>query len=160
MSEPRKFYPNKTNLCINEVCRILGEEHGLLGPTAERLGIKRTALRHFVMTRHKCVTALKEARNAVGDKAEGKLYELIEAGDYRAVIFYLTTLCKDRGYVLPRGAPPPADDVPEAPVVYRTAEEIRRELERRGISFEAIERLRRPRPIEQVEYIEDTEQVQ
>ena len=155
----RPYQPGKTNLQPDEVCRVIREEHGLLGPAAERLGVSRTVLRHYVLARQKCSVALKEARDTLGDKAEQKLYNLIEAGDYRAIVFYLTTMCKDRGYVLPRGSPPPPDDAP-VEVVYRTVDEIRRELEQRGISFEAVQRLRRPRPIEQVEYIEDTEQVQ
>ena len=153
------YRPNTSNLCIDEVCEVIREEHGLISPAAARLGVTRTVLCYFVRTRQKCVTALKEARDALGDKAEQRLYNLIEAGDYRAIVFYLTTMCKDRGYVLPRGSPPPPDDVP-VEVVYRTVDEIRRELEQRGISFEAVQRLSRPRPIEQVEYIEDTEQVQ
>jgi hypothetical protein len=153
------YSPNTSNLCIDEVCKVIREEHGLISPAAARLGVTRTVLCYFVRTRQKCVTALKEARDALGDKAEQRLYNLIEAGDYRAIVFYLTTMCKDRGYVLPRGSPPPPDDAP-VEVVYRTVDEIRRELEQRGISFEAVQRLS-SRPIEQVtqqvEYIENTE---
>jgi hypothetical protein len=34
----------------------------------------------------------------MGDKAEKKLYELVEQGDLRAVSFYLSCCHKDRGY--------------------------------------------------------------
>jgi hypothetical protein len=47
---------------------------------------------------------MKEARDGLGDLAEKKLYDLIEAGDYRAIVFYLSTMCRDRGYTLPKGA--------------------------------------------------------
>jgi hypothetical protein len=149
------YRPNTSNLCIDEVCEVIREEHGLISPAAIRLGVTRSVLSCFVRTRQKCITVLKEAREALGDKAEQRLYDLIEAGDYRAIVFYLTTMCKDRGYVLPRGTSPPPEDAPVEVVVYRTVEEIRRELERRGISFEAIERLEQA--AQQVQYIEHDE---
>ena len=44
--------------------------------------------------------ALKELREALGDLAERKLYDLIEAGDFRAITYYLSTMGKSRGYTV------------------------------------------------------------
>lgn len=43
--------------------------------------------------------AILEARMKIVDKAESKLEELVDAGDFRAVNLTLRTLGKDRGYV-------------------------------------------------------------
>jgi hypothetical protein len=52
----------------------------------------------------RCQAVEEEARQKVGDLAESKLFAMIQAGDYRAVAFFLTLLCRDRGYVVPKNA--------------------------------------------------------
>lgn len=74
----------------------------MLALVAERLGTSRTIIRHYIQGRVACSKALKEEREALGDVAERRLYDLIDAGDFRAIAFYLTTMCRDRGYVLPK----------------------------------------------------------
>ncbi len=41
---------------------------------------------------------LDDARERLCDTVESKLYERIEAGDLTAIIFFLKTRCKHRGY--------------------------------------------------------------
>ena len=48
-----------------------------------------------------------EPREKLGDLAELKLIAAVNAGDYRAISLVLLTICRNRGYVLPKGAPPP-----------------------------------------------------
>ena len=102
----KKFRPSTKGLQADRVCDAIRQMHGLLAPTAAQLGVTRTILKHFISNHSTCAAALKEAREALGDKAEQKLFELVEAGDYRAVVFVLSTLCRDRGYATPRGQSP------------------------------------------------------
>ena len=92
-------------LTSDQVAEAITAMHGLMGPTAEQLGVTRTVLRHFVQRHPTCARALKDARDALGDLAEQRLFDQIEAGELRAITFYLSTMCKDRGYALPRVRP-------------------------------------------------------
>jgi hypothetical protein len=97
-------YRKSPQVKIDEVCKVLIEEHGLISPSAERLGMTRAELRKFVGNRSRCAKALKEARGGLADLAERKLYKLIEQGNLGAITFYLSQCAKDRGYGLPPGA--------------------------------------------------------
>jgi hypothetical protein len=96
--------PPPPKLQVDVVCKILREERGLLNRTAERLGVGRTNLRKWIANRARCALAMKEARDALADVAEKKLYDLIEQGDFRAISFFLSTVARERGYSLPKGA--------------------------------------------------------
>ena len=50
-----------------------------------------------------------EERQKLGDFCEQRLFKLISEGNERAILFYLTTMCKDRGYLAPKGTPLNAD---------------------------------------------------
>src|SRR4051812_23632116 len=81
-----------------DVLQIIREERGLLEPIAFRLGLTRERLRRFISARAACLTALTEAREGVSDLAERKLISMIEAGDLRAILAWLSSQAKDRGY--------------------------------------------------------------
>lgn len=90
-------------LTSDKVVETITAMHGLMGPAAEQLGVTRTVLRFFIQRHPSCAKALKDAREALGDLAEQRLFDQIERGELRAITFYLSTMCKDRGYILPRG---------------------------------------------------------
>ena len=63
------------------------------------LGVDRSAV-YSMMRRHPEVEqALIESREEMLDFAEGKLYQNIANNDNTAIIFYLKTIGKNRGYV-------------------------------------------------------------
>ena len=65
---------------------------------ARRLAISRT---HFYRLREQYATvaeALDDERESLKDLAESKLVQNIKAGDNTAIIFYLKTQAKERGY--------------------------------------------------------------
>jgi hypothetical protein len=98
MTTKAKWVPNKKGLDPAKVIEAITHCRGLLAPAAERLGVSRTNLRGYIGNHSSCMKALKESREALGDLAEKKLFELIEQGDFKAIQFYLNTLCRDRGY--------------------------------------------------------------
>ena len=73
--------------------------HGILSSAARRLGCSRTAI-HKACKRHPTVQkALDEARDEILDLAESRLFEAVNAGSLPAVMFMLSTIGRDRGYV-------------------------------------------------------------
>ena len=105
---PRQRRLTQTHkLSINIVCKVIAEERGMLTYAAQRLGVSRSVLYHYIIDRTPCMAAYRDAREAMGDAAEKKLYELIEAGEVRCILFYLTNVHKARGY---GATPKDADD--------------------------------------------------
>lgn len=92
-------------LKFEDVARVLREEHGLIGPSAMRLGTNRASLKLYIGNHAKAAAVLYEARDGLVDKAEGKLWDLVEQGEWRAIQMVLLTLGKDRGYAMPKGTP-------------------------------------------------------
>lgn len=96
----------KYGLTTTAVVIAITEERGLVSRIAQRLGITPTVLRDFLRQRDVCAMALKEARESMGDTAEKKLFEQIEKGDVRCIMYYLSTVHKRRGYGMTRDADP------------------------------------------------------
>lgn len=77
----------------------LTRERGLVSPAAEALGVSRMTLHRWINDDNELQQVVEDARNAIVDKAESKLFDKIEEGDTRCVEFALRTLGKSRGYV-------------------------------------------------------------
>jgi hypothetical protein len=93
----------KYGLTTAQVVVAIVEERGLMAKTAARLGVTYQVLRDYITRREACAMALKEAREQMGDTAEKKLFEKIEQGDVRCIMYYLSTVHKSRGYGMSRG---------------------------------------------------------
>lgn len=86
-------------LKATDYAQAITEAQGLISVAARRLGVSRSAV-YNAINRHKRVAeALQDARERTTDLAEGKLYGKINDGDITAIIFYLKTQGKSRGYV-------------------------------------------------------------
>lgn len=92
----------KYSLTPEKVCEALVLDRGLIADAALRLGVARGVLYKYIADRPLCAATLKDAREAMGDVAERKLFELIEAGDVRCIMYYLSTVHKARGYGVKR----------------------------------------------------------
>jgi hypothetical protein len=82
---------------VNEAILL---EHGLLVSVAARLQMPRTTLLRYIEKHPVCLETLGHARDEMGDKAESKLFEAIEKGDVRCLLYYLSTVHRHRGYGL------------------------------------------------------------
>jgi hypothetical protein len=94
---------SRARLNVASVNQALIENRGLLREAALSLGVSRHALREYVADHTACSACAKETREAMGDVAERKLFELIEAGEPKAIMYYLSTVHKNRGYGLGKG---------------------------------------------------------
>jgi hypothetical protein len=83
-----------------KVVEALIKEHGLTSPAAKVLNMPRTTLLRYIEQFEVCREALAHAREGMGDVAESKLFQLIEQGDVRCILYYLSTVHRHRGYGL------------------------------------------------------------
>ena len=93
-----------------KVCAMIAQEHGLLNQLCRSLKIPRTTLQRYIEKNPQCQEAMAQAREAMGDKAEKKLFDLIDQGDIRCLLFYLSTVHKHRGYAMGNAASTTPDD--------------------------------------------------
>lgn len=86
-------------ITAKQYAQAITEAQGLVSVAARRLGVSRQSV-YTAINRHKQVAeALEDARERTIDLAEGKLVQQINEGNITAIIFYLKTQAKHRGYV-------------------------------------------------------------
>ena len=81
-----------------QIIDALHNNVGIYVYTADELGISRQAMTRRIKANEELTEAHESAREQFKDKAEYRLMELIEEKNLRAIIFYLKTQARDRGY--------------------------------------------------------------
>lgn len=89
----------KSRLTQAQVIDAIQRADGYVSTAAANLGVARATVYRFIEKYPKVREALADAREAQVDFAEGVLQGLIAEGNVAAVIFYLKTQGKQRGYV-------------------------------------------------------------
>lgn len=82
-----------------DVIAAIEGSRGFVTEIAKRLGCGRTYVYTLIEKYPTAKRVLQDEREGLKDFAEGKLLEQIKAGNMTAIIFYLKTQGKDRGYV-------------------------------------------------------------
>lgn len=82
-----------------EVIEALEATRGLVSLAAERLGVTQQAIFKRLNTDPEIAEAARVVRERQTDLTEAKLFQAINNGDMTAIIFYLKTQAKNRGYV-------------------------------------------------------------
>lgn len=78
---------------------LYDENHkGIVGDACALAGISRQTYKNWKDKDPAFKEICEESRNRQKDNAEQKLLELINKGNVKAIIFYLKTRCRDRGY--------------------------------------------------------------
>lgn len=72
---------------------------GFVTQIAKKLGCSARHVYNLMEKYPAVVDAVREEREAQKDLTEGKLFDRIDSGDMTAIIFYLKTQAKDRGYI-------------------------------------------------------------
>ena len=83
----------------NEVIEAIKEARGFVTVAASKLGCSRTSMYVYLKRFATAQTALEDEREKRHDFVESKLMKAIDNDNITAMIFYLKTQCKDRGYV-------------------------------------------------------------
>ncbi len=88
----------KREITAKRIIKAVEKAHGLVGLAADMAGIHRNTVSKYIRDFPSVAEAVEDAREKLYDTVESKLYERIEAGDLTAIIFFLKTRCKHRGY--------------------------------------------------------------
>ena len=89
----------KRELTAQRIIEALHASHGLLTLAAKRAGVGYRTVCRYIQDYPSVAEAVVESKESMIDLAEAKLYEKIRQGDNTAIIFYLKTQAKTRGYV-------------------------------------------------------------
>lgn len=102
-SPDRRRRPHRMRPTQLQVEAALKASHGLLEPAARSLGTSRGSLHTMIKRYARLEKVVKEQRQVMGDFAELKTFELMAEKHWPSIQYYLSTQCKDRGYVIPKG---------------------------------------------------------
>ena len=80
-----------------QVSEALLASDGNLTAAATKLGVTRQGVYDYI-DRYKLQDVLDQSREKMADEAVGQLHRLVRDGNLGAVIFYLKTQAKSRGY--------------------------------------------------------------
>ena len=83
----------------DRIIKALSECKGLLTLAAKKAGISYPTINRYVKDFPSVAQAVHEAKESLLDFAEGKLYTAMSEGNMTALIFYLKTQGKGRGYI-------------------------------------------------------------
>ena len=81
------------------IIKVIKESNGLLTLAARKIGLNYSTVWRYTQEFPSVKQAVHEAKETMLDFAEGKLYENMRAGDNTAIIFFLKTQGKQRGYI-------------------------------------------------------------
>ena len=86
-------------LTVEKVNKLIDEMMGNVSMVARSLNVDRSTVYNFMKKHPTVKQALDEAREKMIDNVESKLYSRALDGDTAAMIFFLKTQGKSRGYV-------------------------------------------------------------
>ena len=92
MAQPEKF-------TAEEMITAIVEARGFISVAADRLGCAPNTVRNYIARYATVKQAAHDTREKTKDFVESKLFKLIQDENVAAVIFFLKTQCKDRGYI-------------------------------------------------------------
>lgn len=88
-----------TKITVGDVLGKLDEFNGNIRAVADSLSVARSTVYRKINKSKTLQAALKDSRESMKDNVESVLYNEALNGNMTAVIFYLKTQAKDRGYV-------------------------------------------------------------
>jgi len=91
---------SKQRYSVAQVVDAIRDAHGIKADAARSLGCDWTTVHRYAQRHPTVQDALEEARESLIDKAESGLLNKLEAEEWGAIKFVLTTLGKGRGYVV------------------------------------------------------------
>lgn len=89
----------KPTYTAEQIAAAVTDAKGLISVAARRVGCDPRTIRNFAKKHKMVADAIFEAKEALKDFAESRMYKGIEEGNPTLLIFYLKTQAKDRGYV-------------------------------------------------------------
>jgi len=84
---------------IEQIQNAILKANGLVSVAAKILNCDNQTIYNYIKEFPQLKDTLQEARNKTLDLAENKLFELINEKDKTAIIFFLKTIGRGRGYI-------------------------------------------------------------
>ena len=91
--------PKEYDYDIPTIKKAIADSGGIVSTIAERLGCEWHTAKTYIDKFNETKSAYEAESESVIDLAESKLIENIQANDNTAILFYLKTKGKKRGYV-------------------------------------------------------------
>ncbi len=82
-----------------QMADALTQAKGFVSVVARNLQCSDNTVRNYIAKFAVCKQACVDAREAMIDIAEGRLYQNVNSGDNTAIIFFLKTQGRSRGYI-------------------------------------------------------------
>lgn len=95
---------------------------GIVSLIARRLNCTRQTVYNWMKEYPELAAAIQDEKEKIKDLAEGGLYALIKDKNLGAIIFYLKTQAKDRGYTEQVGVSTPPGESLTVKIVHETQE--------------------------------------
>jgi len=95
----KKKKPYGKEQTARRIIEALKESRGLLTDAAKRAGVSYSTVWQYAHNYPSVKQAVEEAKEGMLDLAESKLFHAINNGNMTAIIFFLKTKGKERGYV-------------------------------------------------------------
>ena len=89
----------KAKVTAEQIIEALQTANGLQAAAARALRVSRTTVNNWIRDNPAVKAAYEDVNETTIDKVEGKLLEQVNSGNIAAIIFYLKTKAKHRGYV-------------------------------------------------------------
>jgi transposase-like protein len=90
---------DKNDTLKNKIVSLLIEYRGIIATVCQKVGISRNCFYEWCKDDSEFKELVENAKELAIDSVETKLFDLIEANDTTATIFFLKTRGKNRGYV-------------------------------------------------------------
>mgnify|MGYP003616620577 CR=1 FL=1 len=91
--------PKEYDYDIPTIKKAIADSGGIIATIAERLGCEWHTAKSYIEKYEETKSAYEAESESVIDLAESKLIENIQANDNTAILFYLKTKGKKRGYI-------------------------------------------------------------
>lgn len=88
----------RKKILVEDVAPLIERHRGNVKAMADELGVSRRTVDRRINESVKLQEALRQSRQTMIDNAESVLYNKVLAGNMTAVIFFLKTQGKNRGY--------------------------------------------------------------
>jgi hypothetical protein len=88
----------KNTATLEQCIQAIQESRGLITQAARKLGMDDTTFHTRIKQYPELKKAVEDARYRQDDIVENMLFRKVDDGELTAVIFYLKTRCKSRGY--------------------------------------------------------------
>lgn len=91
--------PKKKEATAERIIKAIHEADGLITIAAAKAHVNPCTVHRYIKDNPEVAKAVEDAKEKLYDTVESNLFSKIKAGDLGAIIFFLKTQCKHRGYI-------------------------------------------------------------